>query len=49
MKAVDKIRAKLSSCAAACRGFCRPDNMAGSVKSSRDGFGRSKGMDAQSE
>lgn len=27
MKAVDRMRAKLSSCAAACRGFWRLDNM----------------------
>lgn len=28
MKAVESISAKLRSCAAACRGFCRLDNMA---------------------
>lgn len=28
MNAVDRMRAKLRSCAAACRGFCRADNMA---------------------
>ncbi len=27
MKAVERTRAKLSNCAAACRGFCRKENM----------------------
>lgn len=42
MNAVERMRAKLSNCAAACRGFCMPDNILLSSKGvpkSQNGLG----------
>lgn len=43
MKAVERMRAKLSSCEAACRGFARPDSMAND-EDVRDQAGGSTGV-----